>query len=108
MKSKEFEKSVKINMKAAIDYAEGGIVSKTVLKKQGGSVTLFAFGENQSLSEHTAPYDALAEILDGKAKIIIEGADYVLDKGESIIMPANVPHAVEAVEKFKMSLIMIK
>jgi len=91
-----------------VDYQAGAVVSKTLIKKDTGTVTLFAFDEGQGLSEHTAPYDALVQIIDGKANIILDGKSNNTKAGEIIIMPANVPHALKAIEKFKMMLIMIR
>ncbi len=91
-----------------VEYQEGSIVSKTLVDKETGSITLFAFAAGQSLSEHTAPYEALVQVLDGRAEIIIAGQSYELETGESIVMPADVPHAVKAEERFKMMLTMIK
>ena len=91
-----------------VNYQDGTIVSKTLINKDKGTVTLFAFDKDQSLSEHTAPFDAMVNILDGEAEIIISGKTFNLKAGEIIIMPANEPHAVKAVKKFKMILIMIK
>ena len=91
-----------------VEYQEGSIVSKTLVDKATGSITLFAFAAGQSLSEHTAPYEALVQVLDGRAEIIIAGQSYELETGESIVMPADVPHAVKAEERFKMMLTMIK
>jgi quercetin dioxygenase-like cupin family protein len=91
-----------------IDYQEGSVVSRTLVDKESGTVTLFAFDENQALSEHTAPYDALVEILDGEVKITISGKPVDLKKGEITIMPANRPHALTAKTRFKMLLTMIK
>jgi quercetin dioxygenase-like cupin family protein len=91
-----------------IDYQEGSIVSRVVLKSEAGNVTLFAFDEGQELSEHSAPYDALVQVLDGEVEIRISGKPYMLKSGEAIIMPANDPHAVLAVKKFKMLLTMLK
>jgi len=96
------------NLAELIDYQEGTIVSKTIIDKEAGTVTLFAFDKEQGLSEHTAPFDAMVNILDGEAEIIISGKTFNLKAGEIIIMPANEPHAVKAVKKFKMILIMIK
>ncbi len=90
------------------DYQNGSIVSRILINKKAGTVTLFAFDEGQSLSEHTAPFDALVNILDGEAEIIISGISNFVKKGELIILPANKPHAVMAVKKFKMLLVMIK
>ena len=108
MSSNEFEKSKVFCFDKSIEYAEGGIVSKTVLKKQTGNISLFSFDKGEALSEHTAPFDAMIQIVDGRGEIIIGGKSYFLETGESIIMPANITHAVKAVEKFKMVLTMIK
>jgi len=91
-----------------IDYQKEAIVSSTLLEKKAGSVTIFAFDQGQRLSEHTAPFDAVVCVLEGKAKITISGSQNILQQGDMIIMPANEPHAVYAIEKFKMLLIMIK
>jgi quercetin dioxygenase-like cupin family protein len=91
-----------------VDYSDDSIVSKTILDKPVGSITLFAFDKGQKLSEHTAPYDAVVQVVDGKAKLKIGGQDVPASKGQIIIMPANVPHAVTAEEKFKMLLTMIR
>ncbi|NOZ63796.1 MAG: cupin domain-containing protein [Caldiserica bacterium] len=91
-----------------VDYQEGAIVSATLIEKEVGSVTVFAFDQGQGLSEHTAPFDAMVYIMDGKAEIRISGQPNLLEKGDMIIMPANEPHALKATEKFKMLLIMIK
>ena len=91
-----------------VDYREGSIVSRTIIDKSTGTVTLFAFDEGQGLSEHTAPFDALICLLDGEAEIIISGEAFRLKEGETIIMPANEPHALKAMKKMKMLLTMIK
>lgn len=96
------------NLTDLVEYAPDSIVSKTILDKQAGTITLFAFDKDQKLSEHTAPYDALVQVLDGKARLIIGGREKLVLAGEIIIMPGNVPHAVEADEKFKMLLTMIR
>lgn len=106
--SNEFEKGKKFSCNDSIDYAEKAVVSKHIIKKETGNISLFAFDKNEGLSEHTTPYDALVFIADGKADIIIDGTSNILEKGESIIMPANIPHALKATEKFKMLLTMIK
>lgn len=108
MSSNEFEKSKVFSFNGSIDYAEGGIVSKTVLKKQTGNISLFSFAKGEALSEHTAPFDALIQVVDGSGEIIIGGESFILRTGESIIMPANISHAVKAVENFKMVLTMIR
>ena len=84
------------------------MVSRTIIDKKAGTLTLFAFGEGQGLSEHTAPFDALVYIIDGESEITISGKILHLKQGEIVIMPANKPHALKAVEKFKMMLIMIR
>lgn len=91
-----------------IEYAADSIVSKTILDKAAGTVTLFAFDKGQKLSEHTVPYDAIVQVLDGVGRITIDGRANDVCGGEIIIMPANVPHAVTAREKFKMLLIMVR
>ncbi len=108
MSSNEFEKSKVFTFAGSVEYADGAIVSKTVLKRETGNISLFAFAKGEALSEHTAPFDALLQVVDGKGEIVIGGKSYMLESGQSIIMPANIPHAVKAVEKFKMVLTMIK
>jgi quercetin dioxygenase-like cupin family protein len=108
MESNEFEKSRIFSFNKSIEYSDGGIVSKTVLKKQSGNISLFSFSKGEALSEHTAPFDAMIQVVDGKGEIIIGGNPFILEAGEAIIMPANIPHAVNAVEKFKMVLTMIR
>jgi len=108
MGSNEFEKSKVFSYKESIEYSDGAIVSKTVLKKETGNISLFAFAKGEALSEHTAPFDAMIQVVDGKGEITIGGSSFVLESGQTIIMPANITHAVKAVEKFKMVLIMIK
>jgi quercetin dioxygenase-like cupin family protein len=97
-----------LNSKDLIEYQDDSIVSRMLINKDVGSVTLFAFDEKQKLSEHTAPFDALVQVLDGEAEISISGKNYSLKQGDFIIMPANKPHAVTAITKFKMILTMIK
>ena len=91
-----------------VDYARNSIVSKTIVDKPAGTITLFAFDAGQGLSEHTAPYDATVLVLDGSAKLTIGGNQEVVISGQIIIMPANVPHSVTAEERFKMLLVMIR
>jgi quercetin dioxygenase-like cupin family protein len=97
-----------VNLTGLIEYQVGSVVSRTIIDKKAGTVTLFAFDEGQGLSEHTAPYDALVYILDGEADITISGKPVRLKKGELTIMPADEPHALTAVTKFKMLLTMIR
>ncbi|MGA2490684.1 MAG: cupin domain-containing protein [Anaerolineales bacterium] len=101
-------KSEVLNFITLADYQTGAVVSRQVTKAEGGNVTLFAFDKGQELSEHTAPYDALVYLLDGQTEIIISGKSHRLKAGEGIIMPANEPHAVRAIGKFKMLLTMIR
>ena len=91
-----------------VSYQAGAVVSRTIVNQKTGTVTLFAFDAGEALSEHTAPYDALAQALDGEAEITIAGQPFQLNAGEMIIMPANQPHAVKAVKNFKMMLTMIR
>jgi len=93
---------------SAVDYAAGSIVSKTLLDRKAGTLTLFAFDAGQGLSEHTSPYDATLYILEGAAKLMIGGREVLARAGEMVIMPPHVPHSVKATERFKMLLIMIK
>ncbi|MDP2730925.1 MAG: cupin domain-containing protein [Dehalococcoidales bacterium] len=90
------------------DYQEGSIVSRTIVEKKTGTVTLFAFDEGQGLSEHTAPFEALVYLLDGEAEISISGQAFHLKAGEMVIMPANKPHSLKATKRFKMILTMIR
>lgn len=96
------------NLINLVDYKEGSVVSRTLMEKNTGTVTLFAFDQGQGLSEHTAPFDAMVYALDGKVEVTISGNPVILERGNMIIMPANKPHALNAIEKFKMMLIMIK
>ncbi len=91
-----------------VSYASGSVVSKALIKKETGNVTLFAFDKGEKLSEHSAPFDALVQVIDGKAEILIDKKPFNLEAGDSIIMPANIPHALNATEKFKMVLTMIR
>lgn len=97
-----------LNTEAMVDYQDGSVVSKTILQKKTGTVTLFAFDKGQGLSEHTAPFDALVFVVDGEAKVFIDGKGRAVKKGEFIIMPANKPHSLKAAERFKMVLVMIR
>jgi len=108
MESNEFEKAKVFSFNDSVEYASGGILSKTVLKKETGNISLFSFARGETLSEHTAPFDAMIEVVDGQGEVTIGGKPFILKAGETIIMPANVAHAVKAVEKFKMVLTMIK
>lgn len=92
----------------SVEYAGGSVVSKTIVKKPSGNITLFAFDKGEGLAEHSSPYEALVQLLDGKAEIIIGGTSYNLETGQSIILPANITHSLKANEQFKMMLTMIK
>ncbi|MEJ2153938.1 MAG: cupin domain-containing protein [Desulfobacteraceae bacterium] len=96
------------NLEDHVEYAAGSVVSKTLIKKEIGNITLFAFDQGQGLSEHTAPFDAVVHILDGKAEITIGGRPQTVSTGEMLIMPANISHALQARERFKMLLVMIR
>lgn len=91
-----------------VNYQDGSIVSREIVKKQTGTVTIFAFDDGQGLSEHTAPFDALAHLLEGEAEISIIGQSHHLHGGEMILMPAGQPHALKALKRFKMILTMIR
>ena len=97
-----------VNLNGLVDYQPGAVVSREVLKKETGSVTVFAFDDGQGLSEHIAPFDALVNVLDGEVEISIAGQPHRLQAGEMIIMPANKPHALKALSRFKMLLVMIR
>jgi len=108
METPLFNHSSVMNFADKVDYSPEGIVSKRVIQKEKGNVTLFAFDKGQKLSEHSAPFDAMVQVLEGQAEILINRVPFLLTGGQSIIMPANIPHAVNAMEKFKMLLTMIK
>jgi len=91
-----------------VDYQPGGIVSRQLLKKPAGNVTLFAFDQHQELAEHTSPFDALVLVIDGESEISVAGEPHLVRGGETILLPAQVPHAVKAVSRFKMLLTMIR
>ncbi len=107
MVKQTFNHSEIYSLKESVQYSKGSVVSKIIQKCEAGNLTLFAFDEGQNLSEHTAPYDAMAYAIEGQARVIIGNKDYLLGKGSFIIMPANIPHALEAVTEFKMLLLMI-
>lgn len=101
-------KSEVLTMADLVAYQDGSVVSRQITKADAGNVTLFAFDKEQELSEHTAPYDALAHVLDGETEIKISGKPFHLKTGDAIIMPAGEPHAVKALTRFKMLLTMIR
>ncbi len=98
----------KFLLKETVEYSPQSVVSKTIIKKSTGTVTLFAFDKGEGLSEHTAPFEALVQILDGEAEIVVGGNRVNVKQGEAIILPANIPHSLKAEERFKMMLTMIK
>lgn len=100
--------SQKIHDIKLVDYQKGAVVSRTLIDKESGTVTVFAFDEGQKLSEHTAPFDALVHIIDGEAEITISGNPLLVNKGDIVLMPAHEPHSVKAVTRFKMILTMIR
>jgi quercetin dioxygenase-like cupin family protein len=97
-----------IELAGGVEVAAGSVVSKTILDKKTGTLTLFAFDKGQGLSEHTSPYDATVQIVEGEAELVVGGTPNRVKAGQLFIMPANVPHSVRAVERFKMLLIMIR
>lgn len=103
-----FDTAKIFSMDNSIEYTSGGVISKQIIKSKAGNITLFSFDKGQGLTEHTAPYDALVQVIDGEVEIRIDGNPHHLKKGDSIIMPADHPHALHAVESFKMILTMIK
>jgi len=105
---KEYVKGRVFSPSSLVEYQGGAIVSKTLVKQEKGSVTLFAFDQDQALSEHTAPHDALIHLLDGESDVTISGVVHHLKQGDMIALPANEPHAVRATKKFKMILTMIR
>jgi len=98
----------KLNLANLAGYQDGAVVSRTVVDKPVGTITAFAFDAGEGLSEHTAPYDAFVQVLDGEAEITIEGKAQTVAAGEIVIMPANKPHSLRAVKRFKMLLVMIR
>ncbi|HSV88552.1 MAG TPA: cupin domain-containing protein [Bacteroidales bacterium] len=108
METNPFISSEPFSFKDSVQYSDGAIVSKRVLEKPAGNVSLFAFDAGQRINEHSAPFDALVQVVEGEATVIINKEAYSLAEGQSIIMPANVPHALEAPKRFKMLLTMIK
>jgi quercetin dioxygenase-like cupin family protein len=107
-KKTEAEKGIPFGLAESVTYGIGSVVSKTLLKKDSGTITLFSFDKGQGLSEHTAPFDAVVHLLEGEAEITIGGEPRRVGAGQMLIMPADVPHALQATERFKMLLIMIR
>jgi quercetin dioxygenase-like cupin family protein len=108
MENQLFAHSQVMDFASKVEYSSEGIVSKKIIQKESGNITLFAFDKGQKLSEHSAPFDAVVQVLDGKVEIHIDHKPYIVEKGQAIIMPANIPHAVDAIENFKMLLTMIR
>lgn len=108
MNTPTFEKGKAYAILESIEYAQGGIVSKQVSKTSGGNVTLFAFDKGQGLSEHTAPFDALVIVLDNEARVEVNRTPTVLKAGEMMVLPAHIPHALQAEKPFKMMLVMLR
>jgi quercetin dioxygenase-like cupin family protein len=108
MEKSIFEPGNIFRFNQSVEYSTDGVVSKRILDRSVGNVTLFAFDKGQRLSEHSAPFDAMVQVIEGEAEIIINKIPFQLKGGDTIIMPANIPHAVNATEKFKMVLTMIK
>ncbi len=105
------EKSViteKMRPSDLLNYQQGAVVSKVLLKKKSGNITVFAFSKGEGLSEHIAPFDAFVHVIDGEAEVTVSGKPHMLNGGEAIIMPANEPHALKAVSDFRMLLVMLK
>jgi quercetin dioxygenase-like cupin family protein len=107
-KKREELKGKVISLKDLVNYADGTVASRMIISRKAGNITLFSFDENEGLSEHSAPYDAVVTILDGECEVWVAGRTYQMKTGETIIFPANVPHALSAITKFKMQLVMIK
>ena len=97
-----------LDLKDLVSYQDGAVVSKTLIDKGKGTITLFSFDKGQGLSEHTAPFDAFVQVVDGTAEITISGTPHTVRAGEIIIMPADHPHSLRAIERFKMLLVMIR
>lgn len=108
MSTKEFQRSQVFRLEEEIEYSPNAVVSRTLTNRSEGTVTLFAFAEGQGLSEHSTPFDAQVHVLEGEVLILLNGQPYDLKAGDLLIMPANIPHALEAKTSFKMLLTMIK
>ncbi len=108
MSSENIINSEKQNLKELLNYQKGSVVSSVVLKKTTGNITIFAFDEGEGLSEHTTPFDAMVYIIEGTAEVTISSKINVVTEGEMLILPANQPHALKAITKYKMMLVMLK
>jgi len=107
-KKREELKGKVLILKDLVNYQDGSVASRMIVNRKAGSITLFSFDEDEGLSEHTAPYDAVVTILDGECEVWVAGTTYPMKAGETIIFPANAPHALSAITRFKMMLIMIR
>jgi len=107
-KNREDLRARVFSTKDLVAYQEGAIASRMIINRPAGNITIFSFDKNEGLSEHTSPYDAMVSILEGEYEVIVSGATHLMEQGETIIFPANAPHAVSAVTRFKMMLVMIK
>ena len=107
-KKREELKGKVIHLNDLVSYADGAVASRVILSRKAGNISIFSFDESEGLSEHTAPFDALVTILEGECEVWVAGQTYPMQTGETIIFPANIPHALSAITKFKMSLTMIK
>jgi quercetin dioxygenase-like cupin family protein len=107
-RKREELKAKVLRLKDLVDYSDGTVASRMIINRKTGSITLFSFDENEGLSEHTAPFDALVTILDGECEVWVKGQTFLMKEGDTIIFPANVPHALSAITRFKMSLTMIR
>ena len=104
----KLEKGIIFSANKVIDYADGGVISKELIHSNAGSVTLFSFDAGQGLSEHSAPFDALIQVIEGKMELTVEGTKHIISAGESFIIPSNAHHSVNAAERFKMIITMIR
>jgi quercetin dioxygenase-like cupin family protein len=107
-KKREELKGKVLSLKDLVNYADGTVASRMIISRKAGNITLFSFDENEGLSEHTAPFDAVVTILEGECEVWVAGQTFPMKEGETIIFPANAPHALSAITRFKMSLTMIK
>ena len=101
---KNIDKETKLNLADLVDYSEGQVISKTLVQNETVSMTIFSFDKGEEISSHSAGGDAMVTVLDGKGKFTVGGTEYILEKGETLIMPKGIPHAVFGIEKFKMQL----
>jgi quercetin dioxygenase-like cupin family protein len=107
-KKREELKGKVIHLQELVSYSDGAVASRMIISRKAGNITIFSFDENEGLSEHTAPFDAVVTILEGECEVWVAGQTFLMKSGETIIFPANIPHALSAITRFKMSLTMIK